>query len=98
MAGAVGWPAPAPPPGRTCDNALRASGHSPEQAEGVVDVVQEATRDLVTRDMLQADLATAMAQMEARFTRLLWLQLAAYTAATAALMAIALAVAAALWG
>ena len=78
--------------------ALRGSGHSAEQAEGVVDVVQEATRDLVTRDMLQADLATAMAQLDARFTRLLWLQLAAYTAATAALMGLGLAIAAVLWG
>ncbi|MDE2639450.1 MAG: hypothetical protein OXI03_02585 [Chloroflexota bacterium] len=48
--------------------------------------------------MLQADLATAMAQLDARFTRLLWLQLAAYTAATAALMGLGLAIAAVLWG
>jgi hypothetical protein len=64
----------------------------------VVDVVREATTDGVTREMLQSDLATAMAQMEARFTRLLWLQFGAYIAVTAAFLAIGLAIAAVLWG
>ncbi len=77
---------------------LRGREHTAEQAEGVVEVVREATQDLVTREMLRSELATAMAQMEARFTRLLWLQLGAYTAATAAFLAAGLAIAAVLWG
>ena len=47
---------------------------------------------------LHSDLALTMAQLDARLTRLFWLQLAVHTAATAALMAVALAIAAVLWG
>lgn len=80
---------------------LRGRGHTAEQAEGVVEVIVDAQEGLATKSDLRelhSDLALVIAQMEARFTRLLWLQLAAYTAATAALMGVALAIAAVLWG
>ena len=88
--------------------ALRGRGHTAEQAEGVVEAIVDAQEGLATkqdvRDLhvtineLRSELAVAMAQMEARFTRLLWLELGAYTAATAAFLAAGLAIAAVLWG
>ena len=91
---------------------LRGRGHTAEQAEGVVEAIVDSQEGLATKadvrelqlamkaglDALRSELAVAMAQMEARFTRLLWLQLGAYTAATAAFLAAGLAIAAVLWG
>ena len=73
---------------------LHDHGHTQEQAQAVVEVLQDSQNDLVTKADLTAALDLAMARMEARFTRLLWLQLGAYTAAAVG----AIVVAGVLWG
>ena len=69
---------------------LHGHGHTQEQAQAVVEVLQDSQDDLVTK----AYLDLAIARLEARFTRLLWLQLGAYTAAAVG----AIVVAGVLWG
>ena len=69
---------------------LHGHGHTQEQAQAVVEVLQDSQDDLVTK----AYLDLAIARLEARFTRLLWLQLGAYTAAAVG----AIVVAGVVWG
>ncbi len=91
---------------------LHGHGHTQEQAQAVVEVVQDAREGLAaSADMeqlglamradleqhrlaMKADLDLAFARLEARFTRLLWLQLGAYTAAAVG----AIVVAGVVWG
>ncbi len=60
---------------------LRGKGHSEAQAEGVVELVRDATSELVTRDyldgrleVLEARFQASQGQLRADLYRALWIQ------------------------
>jgi len=72
----------------------RGAGIGDEAAEGIVEVVEEATSPLVTRDILRLELNELRSELRSELYRALWLFGAGIVAVMSGLMAAAMAVAA----
>ena len=75
---------------------LRGAGIDEQAAEGIVEVVEEATSPLVTRDILRLELGELRSELHefrSEMYRALWIQGAGIVAAISGLGAIAVAVA-----
>ena len=72
---------------------LRGAGIDEEAAEGIVEVVEQATSPLVTRDILRLELNELRSDLRAELYRALWILGAGIVAVASALTAAAVAVA-----